>query len=293
MSTIDNISKKTNLSASRNDIDRLIEVVSQPLAHPIGELSLLRKSLLFAELSYLSYFLPEQIADAADAIGFDDYEFICRENAQAYVLNTQHDCVVVFRGTEPDDVNDIKSDMDAILVIAETMGRVHRGFKREADRLWEPLEMFLSENNKPIWFTGHSLGGAIATISAGKCVLSAIPASPEALFTFGSPRIGNRRFINFVHLNHYRWVNNNDIVTRLPPRWLGYRHAGRELYLNAYGKVQQYSAWRIFRDRWLGFFLSLRGGRLDHLSDHLIGSYINYLIKAVEDEELGRTKLLK
>lgn len=287
MTTIENASKADASLKDLQEIKHLIDVVSEPLSRPIGELSLLRKSLLFAELSYLSYFLPDQISDAAKRIGFEDYEFISRENAQAYTLHTQYDCVVVFRGTEPDDIEDIRSDVDAIMVIAETMGKVHRGFKREADRIWEPLEKILAENTKPIWFTGHSLGGALATIAAGRCVLSSIPSHPEALFTFGSPRVGNKRFINFVKLNHFRWVNNNDIVTRLPPRWLGYRHSGKQLYLDAQGRFRRYTPWRIFRDRWRGFFITLRLGRLDHLSDHLIVSYIDYLKQAVLEEESG------
>jgi triacylglycerol lipase len=266
-------------------LDRLIDVVNQPLSKPIGELSLLRQSLLFAELSHLAYFSPELIASAVRQIGFENYEFLTRESAQAYVFSTKDDCVVVFRGTEPDDLNDLKADVDAVLVIAETIGRVHRGFKREVDRIWEPLEKILKDKQKPLWFTGHSLGGALATISAGRCVLSPIPSSPEGLFTFGSPRVGNRRFINYVKLNHFRWVNNNDIVTRLPPRWLGYRHCGIEYYMNAYGKICRYSPWKKVRDRWLGFFLTLKTGKIDHVSDHLIVSYINYLLAAVEEEE--------
>jgi triacylglycerol lipase len=266
-------------------LDQLIEVVNQPLCHPIRELSLLRKSLLFAELSHLAYFLPEQIASAVKQIGFEDYQFLSRESAQAYVFLTTSDCVVVFRGTERDDVNDLKADVDAVMVVAETIGKVHRGFKQEVDRLWEPLEKLLQDNTKPLWFTGHSLGGAMATISAGRCVLSPIPSSPEGLFTFGSPRVGNRRYINFVKLNHLRWVNNNDVVTRLPPRWLGYRHSGVEYYLNARGQVRCYSPWRKFRDRWLGFYLTLRKGKVDHLDDHLIASYIKYLLQAVQEED--------
>lgn len=266
-------------------LDELIQVVNQPLKQPIGGLTVLRQSLLFAELSHLAYFSPEQICSAVRKIGFENFEFLTQENAQAYVFSTQDDCVIVFRGTEPDDINDIKAGVDAVLVVAETIGRVHRGFKREVDRLWEPLEKILQNKQKPLWFTGHSLGGAMATISAGRCVLSPIPSVPEGLFTFGSPRIGNRRFVNFVKLNHLRWVNNNDVVTRLPPRWLGYRHAGVEYYLNARGKVKCYSPWQKFRDRWSGFLLSLRKGRIDHVTDHLIVSYIGHLLRAVEEEQ--------
>lgn len=272
------------------DIGQLIRVVSEPLSRPIKNLSLLRQSLLFAELSSLSYYSPEEIAHAIKAIGFEDYQLVERESVEAYILSTQHDCVVVFRGTEPDDFNDIRTDVDAILIVAETVGKVHRGFKREADRIWEAIEPVLRNIPKPLWFTGHSLGGALATISAGRCVLSSVPSSPEGLFTFGSPRVGNRRFINFVKLKHYRWVNNNDIVTRLPPRWLGYRHAGRELYLDARGRLRKFSMWRKLRDRWLGFFLSLRRGKIDHVHDHLITNYIEYLTQEVQAEEMAKSK---
>jgi triacylglycerol lipase len=55
----------------------------------------------------------------------------------------------------------------------------------------------------------------MATICAGRCFLSEIDSLPYALYTYGSPRVGDKRFVNFVELNHARWVNNNDIVTRV------------------------------------------------------------------------------
>lgn len=270
----------------------LTQVVRDSIQVPLQNQSILRQSLLFAELSHLAYFSPEQVKQAVEQSGIEGYEFLNQESAQAYIFTTIHDCIVVFRGTEPDDINDIKADVDAVMVVAETLGRVHRGFKRESDRLWEPLERLLTNNQKPLWFTGHSLGGAIATLNAGRCVLSPIPASPSGLYTFGSPRVGNRRFINYVKLNHYRWVNNNDIVPRLPPRWLGYRHAGKELYLNAYGKVRTYTTWRRIRDQWLGFLITLRAWKVDHVTDHLITSYIGHLQKAVDEEAQARRLLM-
>lgn len=295
MSTAESIDqeKETLAELKKAELDHLIQSVSNPLHGAIAELSLLRQSLLFAQLSQLAYFDPAEIANAVTAFGLQDFNFIERGNGQAYVFSTAYDCIVVFRGTEPDEIDDIKADVDAVMVVADTVGKVHRGFKREVDELWEPVENALKENTKPLWFTGHSLGGAMATISAGRCILSPIPSNPEALFTYGSPRVGNRRYINFVKMNHYRWVNNNDIVTRIPPRWLGYSHSGRELYLDAYGKVRNYSKWRIFRDRWLGFFISLRKWKVDHLTDHLITAYIQYLHQAIADEELGKTKALR
>ena len=45
------------------------------------------------------------------------------------------DAVVTCRGTEPNDWNDVKADLDLAKAMAETAGWVHRGFKREVDEL--------------------------------------------------------------------------------------------------------------------------------------------------------------
>lgn len=269
-------------------VEEAVQMLSEPLSHAIDDLSLLRQSLLFGELARLSYFRPDIVSDAAKSVGFEHYEYFDRDGAQAYILANSHDCVVVCRGTEPNEWNDIQADANAVAVIADTAGKVHRGFKQEVDDLWPRLEQSLKDNTKPLWFAGHSLGGAMATICAGRCKLAEIPSNPEALFTFGSPRVGNQRFINFVKLRHYRWVNNNDIVARVPPPWMGYSHSGRELYFNALGRLRSYTPWRRFRDRWYGFFVSLGKWKIDHFSDHKMERYIEYLEQAIQDEEEGK-----
>jgi triacylglycerol lipase len=271
-------------------IEEAIEMLSEPLSRPIEELSLLEQSLLFAELSKISYFRPDIVNAAVTAAGFENVEYFDRDGAQAYLFTHQLDCIVVCRGTEPHEWNDVKADANAFTVLAETAGRVHRGFKREVDDLWPRLERALKENDKPLWFAGHSLGGAMATICAGRCKLAEIPSNPAGLFTFGSPRVGTTRYINYVKIRHYRWVNNNDIVCRVPPPWLGYRHSGRELYFNAFGRLRRYTPWRRFRDRWYGFFLTLRKFQIDHLSDHQMNRYIEGIKQAIADEAIGRIR---
>ncbi|QDV24697.1 lipase family protein [Aureliella helgolandensis] len=271
-------------------VEEAIRVLSEPLQRPISELGLLQQSLLFAELSKISYYRPDIVWDAIDSVGFEHYEYFDEDGAQAYIFANQFDCVVVCRGTEPNEWNDIKADVNALAVVAETAGRVHLGFKCEVDDLWPRLERALKQNEKTLWFAGHSLGGAMATICAGRCKLSEIPANPEALFTFGSPRVGDNRYINFVKLAHYRWVNNNDVVCRVPPPWLGYRHAGREMYFNAFGKLRKYRPWRRWRDRWYGFFMSLKQWKIDHLSDHAITLYIDSIQQAIHEEQTGKIR---
>jgi triacylglycerol lipase len=260
-------------------------VVHSALSGPIESLSFLRRSLLFAELSNLSYKSRAYAGRLAFQIGFPEIRYYDRDGAQAYIFANRHDAVVTCRGTEPHDWNDLRADLDLTTTVAETAGWVHRGFKREVDDLWPRLEQALVNNTRTLWFAGHSLGGAMAAICAGRCRLSYIKSNPRALFTYGSPRIGSRRYVNYVQIEAYRWVNNNDIVTRVPPGWLGFCHKGQEVYLNAYGQIRRLCPWQRTKDRWRGFFRGLRERRFDHFSDHSIGQYIEHIYSAVQEEE--------
>lgn len=243
----------------------------------ISEMNLLERSFLFAELSRVAYYDKETVTRLVEPIGFHVHvEFFDRDGAQAYRLDSESDVVIACRGTEPDEPNDIKADIDAAKVVAETVGHVHRGFKGEVDELWPLIEQSLKANRtKKVWFCGHSLGGAMATICAGRCFLADIASMPEALFTYGSPRVGTKRYINYCRIQHIRWVNNNDIVPRLPPAWLGFRHSGREMYLNRNGQLRKLDYWGKLGDRVRGFFRTLLRLRIDWLSDHLMESYID------------------
>jgi triacylglycerol lipase len=259
------------------------------VAGPIGSLDFLRRSLLFAELSQICYLSRAEAGRLAFRIGFPEIRYYDRDGAQAYIFGNDNDRVIVCRGTEPNDWNDIKADLDLATVIAETAGRVHRGFKREVDDLWPRLELALKTNTRPVWFTGHSLGGAMATICASRCQLSYIKSNPRALYTYGSPRVGNRRYVDYVQYEAYRWVNNNDIVARVPPWWLGYRHKGQEVYLDANGQIRRFNAWQRMKDRWRGFLRGLKLRELDHFTDHSITRYVEYIERAVKTEEaVGR-----
>lgn len=260
-------------------------VLRSHLTEPISKLSLLRQSLLFAELSYVAYLPRADAGRFANDMGMPEVRYYDQDGAQAYLFANDHDIVLVCRGTEPHEWNDIKADLDALTAVAETAGRVHRGFKREVDDLWPRLEQAMLANERPLWFAGHSLGGAMAAICAGRCKLSAIPSDPAGLFTYGAPRVGDRRYVNYVRLNYYRWVNNNDIVPRVPPSFLGYRHAGQEIYLDHQGRVRRMTGWLRLRDRWRGFVQGLKGRKIDHFADHNLAGYIDGIWRAIEREE--------
>ena len=259
-------------------------VLYSEVTGPIEQLTFLRKALLFAELSMISYNDEAEATRAAEKIGFCDVTFYDHDGSQAYRFRNDHDCVIACRGTEPNEWNDIQADVNAATVLAETAGKVHRGFKREVDDLWPMLETALASNEMPVYFCGHSLGGAMATICAGRCLLSYIDSNPKQLFTYGSPRVGCKSYINFIKLDYYRFVNNNDLVTRVPPTWMGYHHSGKEVYFNRNGDIKEYGYLMKRRDRWRGFFKSLRNWKLDHFADHSVHLYCQHLVKAVMAE---------
>jgi len=80
--------------------------------------------------------------------------------------------------------------------------------------------------------SGHSLGGALATITAVN--LRQITRLPISLYTFGSPRVGNPKFASFVKslnfTNEYRVTAARDPVPHLPGNFLGYQHVFREMW---------------------------------------------------------------
>ncbi|KAL2887832.1 Lipase [Ceratocystis lukuohia] len=80
--------------------------------------------------------------------------------------------------------------------------------------------------------TGHSLGAAVATIAVGHLRAAGYPSD---LYTYGSPRVGNPAFVQFITEQaggEYRVTKLNDPVPRLPPIFSGYRHTSPEYWID-------------------------------------------------------------
>lgn len=121
--------------------------------------------------------------------------------------------VIAFRGTEADSVQDIKTDISAHLVQAPGGGRVHKGFlaayQLVEDLLIEDIKL---AGDKPIYITGHSLGGALAMVATRYIGNDSIGAT----YTFGCPRVADDAFYDNIKTPVYRVVNAADGVTRIP-----------------------------------------------------------------------------
>ncbi|HEU4655275.1 MAG TPA: lipase family protein [Steroidobacteraceae bacterium] len=137
--------------------------------------------------------------------------------------------ILVFRGTEQ-EIEDLLHDADTWPVPAfGNSAAVHRGFKRALNSVWTPIEAALKSIDCPLFYTGHSLGAALAT-------LAAVRRTPSAVYTFGSPRVGDARLAaKLQHVPIYRVVHGKDIVTTVPPELLGFRHVGEERHIGSSG----------------------------------------------------------
>src|SRR5262249_31161968 len=124
--------------------------------------------------------------------------------------------VLAFRGTDPVTLPSWITDVVARLVErADYRGRVHHGFSSALRRSWSQIEAVLDDlGDKPLFVTGHSMGGALAVLSAYRLAKLGRPA--VATYTFGAPRVGDRAFCADYELPTYRVVNRLDLVPELP-----------------------------------------------------------------------------
>jgi hypothetical protein len=138
---------------------------------------------------------------------------------------------VAFRGTDKDDPTDLLDDVDAPLVDWQGASKVYDGFKDALEEVQAGLLPAVQPINYKLLMTGHSLGAAIATLLASL-------KTPTALYTIGSPRVGDAAFVaSLGGVTSYRYVDCCDAVTELPPAGLGYAHLGNMLYIDRHRKV--------------------------------------------------------
>ena len=74
--------------------------------------------------------------------------------------------------------------------------------------------------NALIYVTGHSLGGAIAVLTAAELSLEKYDYNLATVYTYGKPRVGNKKFASWFddRLDGFRIIHNKDIVPANPPR---------------------------------------------------------------------------
>jgi Lipase (class 3) len=201
---------------------------------------------LAVEAARLAYYRAEQspaerarLADALARVGFADLVLFAdsQSGAEAFAARRSTDgtTLLSFRGTQPDNYQDLIADLRANLVAwPESAGRVHDGFavavRALRPQILEWIERAKPEPNKLI-LTGHSLGAAMATLAASIW-------RPAWLVTIGSPRVGDAAFVETLAPRYgMRFVDCCDAVTEVPPAIGGYVHLKDYKYLTRDGEI--------------------------------------------------------
>lgn len=163
----------------------------------------------------------------------DFVKFISNDETQCFIAAIGHAVVVAFRGTE--SRGDWLGNLNAIHT-TRPYGAVHRGFLGAFQVVDELLRDELSKiGGKSVVLTGHSLGGALATVASAEWH-GIIPVS--SIYTYGQPAVGRGKFLNFMkekyHDRFFRIVNDNDVVTRIPPN---FSHIGSKIHFKKNGQL--------------------------------------------------------
>ena len=233
----------------------------------------LEKANKHARMADIAYKDEKEAKKEYKKLGWSSHVFLDNDGAQCHIVWNADEMAICFRGTEPSELSDILADLNAWPKKSMTDGWVHSGFRGELDKIWEQVEAMASEyNEKDLTICGHSLGAAMATICTSRIEEF---RTVEGLYTFGSPRAGTRSFVKGIKTEHWRFVNNNDVVTAVPLALMGYKHHGNLVYINHYGKIRKLTGWQKMKDKFRGW----KSGLLDGVADHGMNNYVDYTIK--------------
>ncbi len=138
----------------------------------------------YAELAYLS---P---GGAAAALPEAKLVLIDRDDTQAHLIETATHTAIAFRGTQVLSGFSIADILSNLLVrrVPWKIGKVHRGYSEALRDIAHDIQGFMERSDRPLYFTGHSMGGCLATLA------STLTPGPTGTYTFGAPGVGNRRF---------------------------------------------------------------------------------------------------
>lgn len=192
----------------------------------------------------------------------EDVHFLYHEDTETQAFITHSDKVVLIsvRGTQ--ETPDIGRDLDARQVpYTEGAGQAHRGFYEAFQAAKVFVERYMRAFHRPehsVVVCGHSLGGAIALLLSEW--LRRELSQDIQLYTFGSPRAGDRAFAqSAAALTHHRLVNHNDPVPGVPFTWMD-----AEWKLALPGTVALFSSPLLGIALLLGGLLNLRGDPYEH-----------------------------
>jgi triacylglycerol lipase len=209
------------------------------------------------------------------------------EDTQAYLAASDHMILVAFRGTEPAQIRDWLSDANTPVLPGPTQkGLVHLGFSRALASVYPQIRDKIEKtrtNDQTLWFTGHSLGGALAMLAAATMYFEDPKLRADGVYTFGQPRTCDHLLAKahnaVFESRHFRFVNNNDEVAQVPPEPV-FHHVNVMMYFDANGKLHEKTSMvSKLADSFSGFTSDPFAPGTDGIRDHSMNKYLALLEK--------------
>jgi triacylglycerol lipase len=265
-----------------------------------------RTALLMAKLAYRAYEMFDSDDDAWTAFsnaicsdGFTDCKGLIDRDigTSGFVAQGDDMLVVVFRGTE--NSLDWWTNLNTSFVTLQGGTRVHTGFFQAywpiRDTIFECVIDALRKKRRPVYITGHSLGGALALMATAELSNhedAEVRDCVAACYTFGCPRAGDSSFDLYVKAPLYRITNGVDLVPAVPPAIFGYRHVGDTRYFGKLGISPSRRAPFILQKFWQtiwGIPQFLLTFKLLNIADHNMTAYLAKL-SAWADKNIDETQ---
>lgn len=184
--------------------------------HPADPCFNRENALYLAHASDVAYHRAPTVA-ARERLGLKSIAFVNKvTRTRGFLGVCDTHAVLAFRGTDPVTLPNWLTDVVVKLVASDDYdGRVHHGFSSALRKTWPKVaEVLDTAHGKPLFLTGHSMGGALAVLTA--CRLAKADRPPVATYTFGAPRVGDPTFCAGYALPTYRVVNRLDFVPEMP-----------------------------------------------------------------------------
>lgn len=210
-----------------------------------------RTALLMARVARRAYEKFDQdgaalklFSDGLSAVGLEECADLvdAKSGTAGFIAASKDIIIVAFRGTE--NLLDWRTNVMAEWSELKGGVRVHTGFFRAystiRDKMLAAVTHLVKARPRPVYITGHSLGGALACMATAELANAdddEVRDSIAACYTFGCPRAGDASFDWYVKVPLYRVTNGIDIVPTVPPAIIGYRHVGDTRYFRNSGEA--------------------------------------------------------
>jgi len=236
-----------------------------------------------AELAYLDN------ARFEAAVG--DWGVKCRhvsvKGTEGHVAAGKAMMIVAFRGTETNP-GDIATDARFKQTRWAGPGQVHEGFSQALDRAWNDTVSAIGAISQPghtLWFTGHSLGGALAVLAAMRWTTESRKPAVTAVYTIGQPKVGDGEFSGAfdraLGKRTFRYVNNRDPVPRVPI--VGYKDVGKVFRFDDRGRLESRSGfWLRTVTEVFTSGTKVMAALKSAVGDHAAAKYVEHLKRAAE-----------